>query len=115
LNERQRRAYEIVCNHLSDTLAGRSSPPLRMILYGEGGTGKSRVIQTISELGADHLLIKAACTGVAAALIGGKTTHTVASLSKRSRARISDDMKAKLESFWKAKAYLIIDEFSMIS
>ncbi|KAI6167678.1 hypothetical protein EDD17DRAFT_1424746, partial [Pisolithus thermaeus] len=54
-------------------------PPLRMLLHSKGGTGKSRVIQTITECftrcGAWQLLIKAAYMGVAASLIDGKTTH----------------------------------------
>jgi Cdc6-like AAA superfamily ATPase len=49
LNERQYRGYQIVVNHFSETLAGQSPPPLRMILYGEGGTGKSKVIQTVMD------------------------------------------------------------------
>ncbi|RDX39933.1 hypothetical protein OH76DRAFT_1302941, partial [Lentinus brumalis] len=53
--------------------------PLRMVLYGEGGTGKSRVIQTVTQAfaarGCAHMLVKAAYTGIAASLIDGKTTH----------------------------------------
>ncbi|TFK80708.1 hypothetical protein K466DRAFT_445388, partial [Polyporus arcularius HHB13444] len=75
----QFRAFDIVAWHLEQTLQGRKPPPLRMILHGEGGTGKSLVIQTITEhfvaSGAKHLLLKAAYTGVAASLIDGKTTH----------------------------------------
>lgn len=71
----QLRAYQIVDWHLGETLRGTSPPPLRMILYGEGGTGKSRIIQTIMELfaarGASHILVKAAYTGVAASLVNG--------------------------------------------
>ena len=52
---------------MQETLAGRSPPPLRMILYGEGGTGKSRVIQTVTDafstIGGLYLLIKASYTG----------------------------------------------------
>ena len=48
-------------------MRGSDIPPLRMVLYGEGGTGKSRVIQTITEAfatrGVSHMLIKAAYTG----------------------------------------------------
>ncbi|KIL59324.1 hypothetical protein M378DRAFT_50077, partial [Amanita muscaria Koide BX008] len=75
----QRRAYEVILWHLQQTLAEKKPPPLRMILYGEGGTGKSKVIQTITEAFAahrvSHMLVKSAYTGVAASLIDGKTTH----------------------------------------
>ncbi|KAI1785899.1 hypothetical protein LXA43DRAFT_864478, partial [Ganoderma leucocontextum] len=53
--------------------------PLHMIIHGEGGTGKSRVIQTVTEAfnsrRSTFLLVKAAYTGIAASLIDGKTTH----------------------------------------
>ncbi|TFK78126.1 hypothetical protein K466DRAFT_459796, partial [Polyporus arcularius HHB13444] len=46
-----------------------------------GGTGKSRVIQSVTELfaaaGCSYMLIKSAYTGIAASLIDGKTTHTL--------------------------------------
>ncbi|KAF9487115.1 hypothetical protein BDN71DRAFT_1370705, partial [Pleurotus eryngii] len=54
-------------------------PPLWMIVHGEGGTGKLKVIQTITSYfhtcRASGLLLKAAYTGIAASLIDGKTTH----------------------------------------
>jgi hypothetical protein len=46
LNDRQYRAYQIIIDHLTETIAGRSLRPLRM-MYGEGGMGKSKVIQTV--------------------------------------------------------------------
>ncbi|KAG1852686.1 hypothetical protein F4604DRAFT_1591879, partial [Suillus subluteus] len=82
----QLHAYDIVAWHLDETLAGKSPPPLCMIIHGEGGTGKSKVIQTITEYftykGVKHMLLKAAYTGVAASLIDGKTTHTIAMISQ---------------------------------
>ncbi|KZT50436.1 hypothetical protein CALCODRAFT_425069, partial [Calocera cornea HHB12733] len=55
---------------------------LLMVLYGEGGTGKSRVIQTITkrfrQMNLQHILIKAAYTGIAASLIDGFTLHHIA-------------------------------------
>ncbi|PCH45154.1 hypothetical protein WOLCODRAFT_43426, partial [Wolfiporia cocos MD-104 SS10] len=76
----QFRAYNIITWHLDQTLAGLAAPPLRMIVHGEGGTGKSKVIQTVTDYfaqrGVKHLLMKAAYTGVAASLIDGKTTHS---------------------------------------
>ena len=115
----QLRAYNIVTWHLSETLRGSAIPLLRMILYGEGGTGKSRVIQTITEAfaanGVSHMLVKAAYTGVAASLVGGKTTHIIGSMSLRSKASVSDAAKKKLQEFWRNVCYLIIDEYSMLS
>ena len=114
----QFRAYNIITWHLDQTLAGNKPPPLRMIILGEGGTGKSKVIQTVTEYfiqkGAKSLLLKAAYTGVAASLIDGKTTHVIGFISTSGRP-ISDETKAKLQQFWKYFVYLVIDEISMIS
>ena len=79
LRKDQRRTYDIIIWHLDQTLAGRNPPPLHMLLHGEGGTGKSKVIQTVTEgfkaRGPQYMLTKAAYTGVAASLINGKTTQ----------------------------------------
>ena len=89
-----------------------------MIILGEGGTGKSKVIQTVSEYfiqkGVKHLLLKAAYTGVAASLIDGKTTHVIGCISLSGRP-MGEETKAKLQSFWKYFVYLVIDKISMIS
>jgi hypothetical protein len=114
----QFRAYDIITWHLNHTLAGNSPSRLRMIIHGEGGTGKSRVIQTVTEYfvqrGAKYLLLKAAYTGVGASLIDGKTTHVIGMISTGGRP-MSDETKAKLQQFWKYFIYLVIDEISMIS
>ncbi|PSR82813.1 hypothetical protein PHLCEN_2v5967 [Hermanssonia centrifuga] len=105
LKDDQFQSFDIVHWHLGKTLAGNNPPPLRMILYGEEGTGKSKVIQTISEefvaRGTQSMLMKAAYTGVAASLIDGKTTHTIAALSvKRKDAEtVSDGVKNRLQAF----------------
>jgi len=115
----QLRAYRIVTWHLAETLRGGNIPPLRMVLYGEGGTGKSRVIQTITEAfavrGVSHTLMKAAYTGVAASLVDGKTTHVIGCISLGSKSDVSDAAKKKLQDFWRNIRYLIIDEYSMLS
>jgi len=111
--------YGIIKWHLDQMLNGVDPPPLRMILYGEGGTGKSRVIQTMTEAfearGSKHILVKAAYTGVAASLVGGKTTHVIAGLSLHSKGSVKDVAKKKLQELWREVRYLIIDEFSMLS
>ncbi|KAI6011244.1 hypothetical protein PISMIDRAFT_112330, partial [Pisolithus microcarpus 441] len=110
LNVSQTRAYQIVTWHVDQTLSGRTPSPLRMLLHGEGGTGKSKVIQTISEYftcrGAHHLLLKAAYMGVTASLIDGKTTHTIAMVSCRDDHSISAQTKAKLQQFSPAEVLI---------
>jgi hypothetical protein len=119
LRSDQFRAFDIITWHLDQTLSGNEPPPLRMILYGEGGTGKSKVIQTVTETfaqkGVKYMLVKSAYTGVAASLIDGKTTHTLASLSMTSDGNLSDESKAKLQKQWQSRRYLIIDEYSMLA
>ena len=101
----QARAHGIIKWHLDQTLNGANPPPLRMVLYGEGGTGKSRVIQTVMDTfearGSMHILVKAAYTGVAASLINGKTTHVIAGVSIHSKGSIKDEAKKKLQEFWR--------------
>ncbi|THG94148.1 hypothetical protein EW026_g7265 [Hermanssonia centrifuga] len=121
LKDDQYRAYDIMTWHLEQTLAGAEPPPLRMVLYGEGGTGKSKVIQLVTEAfearGVGNMLVKAAYTGVAASLINGKTTHNIAAMptSKKLDTKLSDSAKSRLQVYWSQPTYLIIDEFSMIS
>jgi ATP-dependent exoDNAse (exonuclease V) alpha subunit len=89
-----------------------------MVLYGEGGTGKSKVIQTITaafeKRGVHHLLQKSAYTGNTASLIGGQTMHSLTGMSAGKKGKVTSESKRKLEDKWKNKAYLIIDECSMI-
>ncbi|KAF5331296.1 hypothetical protein D9758_018123 [Tetrapyrgos nigripes] len=121
LKDDQRQAYNIITWHMDQTLANQNPPLLRMVLYGEGGTGKSWVIQTVSqyfqERRAKHLLIKAVYTGVVASLIDGKTLHVIGHILVNCSAGVAmrDDVKKELQQFWKDYTYLIIDEYSMIS
>ncbi|CAK5270204.1 unnamed protein product [Mycena citricolor] len=114
----QQRAYDIIVWHLKHTLAGHGMPPLRMLIHGEGGTGKSKVItkatQAFRNRGVSSWLIKAAYTGVAASLIDGKTTHVIGGISLKAK-KMSDATRSKLQDFWKTRRYLIIDEVSMLS
>ena len=115
----QFRAYDIIQRHLTLTLQGNAPAALRMVVYGEGGTGKSVVIQTVTELFKSrmvpHLLLKAAFTGIAASLVSGYTTHYIGQLNLRNTDTMSEDTKKRLRLIWRHAAYLIIDEYSMLS
>ena len=84
LNVEQWRAHDIIINHLKMTLAGRSPPQLLVNIIGQGGTGKSTLLNAITStfevLNASHLLKKTALSGVAASLIGGTMLHWFAGL-----------------------------------
>jgi hypothetical protein len=114
----QKRAFDIVSWHLKETLAQKNPKQLLMIMPGEGGVGKSKTIQTMTEefkrLGVENMLVKAAYTGIAASTIHGKTLHSIAKLhlsGKRMTAKTREDLRR----WWADKQYLIIDEMSMVS
>ncbi len=56
-------------------------------------------------------------TGIAASLIYEKTLHVIGHIAvdAKGNADLSDNIKQKLQEFWKEITYLIIDEYSMIS
>ena len=95
-----------------------------MIIHGEGGTGKSKVLQTVTQTfknrRCENMLVKAAYTGVAASLIEGKTTHVIGGISGTTGRfnaddPVSDETRSKLAKFWEHRHYLALDEISMIS
>ena len=118
LNEDQRRAYDIVDRHLQETIDGKLPPQLLMFIPGEGGVGKTKVIQEITRNFQRHnaadWCVKGAYTGIAASLIDGKTLHVLAGIPVRGGRQSASTLK-KLHEFWRTKRYLIIDEVSMLS
>ena len=104
-------------------LIDRETEPLRMLILGSGGTGKSKLIGAITETfkyyGKEDILAKCATTGIAATDIGGRTLHSWACLThnipktdnwieKAAKATIE---KRKLNIG--GKKFIIIDEISM--
>jgi hypothetical protein len=84
LNEQQQMVFNIICHHLDQHLQGKNPPQRLLIVHGQGGTGKSTLMNAIStafrERGGEHLLAKTATSGVAACIIGGQTLHSWAAL-----------------------------------
>ena len=72
LQGKQQQVYTIVQQHQS----ANSPPPLRMIVSGTAGTGKSYLIHCLRLLLQNQLLV-AAPTGVAAFNIDGQTLHSL--------------------------------------
>ncbi|KAF8829472.1 hypothetical protein HHX47_DHR3001033 [Lentinula edodes] len=122
LNHEQALAHDIVTNHLLATVNNQHPPQLRMILRGPGGTGKTVVIQaiteTFAELGVTAQLAKTATSGVAATLISGQTLHSWAGLPimvprKDNWTKGSPAIEQRRTHNMKSAQYLVIDEISM--
>lgn len=84
LNQEQALAFTIISRHIVDLLQGKNPPQLLMVIHGQGGTGKTCLLNAITalfnNLGCAHRLAKTALTGVAASQIGGKTLHSWATI-----------------------------------
>ena len=91
---------------------------LMMILCGEGGSGKSRVIHALKALGSSwkkpHAVVVTAPTGIAASAFKGRTIHALLSIGVNSGANLSDRAKEKLKETLSSVHMLIVDECSMI-
>lgn len=111
LKGKQHEAYQIVHDHYHDKQPGS---PLRMIISGTAGTGKSYLIKCLKKLLGDCLRVTAP-TGGAAYNINGYTLHSLLSIP------VSGDFKdlegqrlSALQESLCGVEYLIIDEMSMV-
>jgi hypothetical protein len=118
LNTNQARAFRIICNHaLGHHLP--TEPQLLMGVFGEGGTGKSRLIEAIrvwfKRNGRGNELIVAATTGTAAVKIKGSTVHSAVSIPIEidDGNRLGKLSPAQVEA-WTERRYMVIDEISMM-
>ena len=111
----QKLAYNIGRSRNELAKSGFECKPLRMIVCGSAGTGKSYLINCIKEmLGSECIL--AAPTGVAAFNIGGQTLHSLLRipLQKTSFSDVEGPSLRELQERFEDVLYLIIDEMSMV-
>jgi hypothetical protein len=117
LNVEQARAFRLIASHSQQN---SDAEPLRMYLGGPGGTGKSRVINALTdyfaERGETRRLRLTSFTGIAAKNINGVTLHTSLALNqgRKDRNKEKARTKADLIAMWVGVDYLFIDEVSMI-
>ena len=110
LQGKEQQVYTIVQQHQS----ANSPPPLRMIVSGTAGTGKSYLIHCLRLLLQCQLLV-AAPTGVAAFNIDGQTLHSLLSLPTRAEFKdLEGERLTKLQQAFSEVKYFIIDEMSMV-
>ncbi|XP_044717280.1 PIF1-like helicase domain-containing protein [Hirsutella rhossiliensis] len=139
LNEKQAIALVIVCRQLDrirqgDEAGGDGSAQLCLFIGGEGGTGKSRVIEALVELLArrdlSSRLLVTATSGTAAARINGITLHSACGLTVGQGGQAGGatrdvdgvrlpgqgerfvDGRSRMD--WQEKEVLVIDEVSML-
>lgn len=122
LNDRQGIAFRLIYRQmdcLRQDEAGTTQ--LCMFLGGEGGTGKSRVVQAIADLftlkGMSNRLLVTATSGAAAAQINGVTIHAACQLKvggNSGQSRPQPPVSGEIQAVWQEKWLLIVDEVSML-
>ena len=108
LQGKQLEAYRSVCESIE------SGTPLRMIVSGTAGTGKSYLIKCLQQLLGDRLRV-AAPTGGAAYNVLGQTLHSLLGIPVK--GDFKDLEGQRLRTMQEALAgvdYFIIDEMSMV-
>ena len=112
LQGNQLQAYTAVREHSESSDPNR--PPLRMVVSGTAGTGKSYLIQCLKLLLKDRLCV-AAPTGVAAFNVDGYTLHSLLSLPVKGDFKPLEGKRLQtIQQMLAAVDYIIIDEMSMV-
>jgi hypothetical protein len=111
--------------HARNSLAGNEVEQLLMVIVGQGGTGKTTLINAITrafdQVGISSWLAKTAISGVAASLIGGRTVHWWAGIPVQNEGDVKEPstragrmVEERRKRNIAGKKYLIIDEISMM-
>ena len=117
LNDKQKVALHVITDHTTGW--SKIGAQLLMGIFGEGGTGKSRLIEAIrawfAALSRSNELIVTATTETAAFNVKGRTLHSAVGIPVENgdgvRVVATSDKKAKE---WQDRHYLIVDEVSMM-
>ena len=130
LNTTQRIIFDKVLRQANCLLSGESTRQFLLNIDGTAGTGKSFLIDTISQalqelqstslsshLANNPIVRRLAPTGVAAFSIAGSTYHAALGLgasTEESHDKLGQAKLASLQEDWRGTHYLIIDEKSMV-
>lgn len=118
LNPSQAFIYRVVSAHNES-----GSEPMRALICGTAGSGKTHLIRALKQLLGDACLV-CAPTGVAADNIGGSTYHSKIPVPHSSKGKGSEQQSVRLKhgskrlrgfvDDFEGVRYLIIDEMSMV-
>ena len=138
LNEKQKIVYNIVARKFIDQhilKIADDGKPLRMVMTGPGGTGKTHAVKALQKLmtlhNLQHLIRFLGPTGSSAKQIGGTTIHkglglNIALKSKgRGNRKVGEDnedysatMNVKnrtlIRNEWRDVSFVFVDEYSLI-
>ncbi|KAF9778000.1 hypothetical protein BJ322DRAFT_1015142, partial [Thelephora terrestris] len=138
LNKKQRMVYDIVAHKFIDQhvlKVADSGKPLRMLMTGPGGTGKTHAVRALQKLmgihNMQHLIRFLGPTGSSAKQIGGTTIHKGLGLSialkskgrgNRKAGESNEDYSATINvknrtvirDEWRDVWFLFIDEVSLL-
>ena len=110
LQRKQLQVYQLVHQQFYNV----DTEPLRLIVSGTAGTGKSYLIHCLKQLLQDTVKV-AAPTGVAAFNIGGSTLHSLLHLPTRGEFKqLEGRSLQQLQESFSGIRFLIIDEKSMV-
>ncbi|CAD6983220.1 unnamed protein product, partial [Tilletia controversa] len=130
LTPSQALAFTMAGRRFLENLSGVEGKPLRLLMHGEAGTGKTVVVRLLRELmdrfGQGKTIMFMAPTGKAAAAIGGTTQHSAFGLDVQQRGLTTDELNAApasdtgrrirfLQDKFKNVKWLFFDEVSMTS
>ena len=139
LNEKQWVAFKIIArSFIREHVEGikSDSEPLRMLMTGPGGTGKTHVVKAVQQVmehyGCAHKIRFLAPTGSAATLIDGMTIHKGLGIKIKSKEKgkgnrklgnsiedytvvISIQNRTQLRDEWRDVVILLVDECSLVS
>ncbi|THU91667.1 hypothetical protein K435DRAFT_598250, partial [Dendrothele bispora CBS 962.96] len=130
LNTKQKMAFTIISKaYINRFLFGiERGDPLRMLLTGPGGTGKTHTVkavrQVMSHFGRENRIRFLAPTGSAASLIEGTTIHTGLGIAVGSKANTGDrydgvysfsvTKRVEAREEWKDVDIVMVDEVSLL-
>ncbi|KAE8231451.1 hypothetical protein CF326_g3538 [Tilletia indica] len=130
LTASQTLAFTIAGRRLFEQLHGIEQEPLRMLMHGEAGTGKTVVVRLLRELmdrfGRGNEIKFLAPTGKAASAIGGMTQHAAFGIDVHRRGMTTEELQLAqrdnqskrmrfLQSSFGHVRWLFFDEVSMTS
>ncbi|KAJ3866053.1 hypothetical protein EV359DRAFT_37461, partial [Lentinula novae-zelandiae] len=125
LNDQQTLAFLLLANNVGQQLlTDKPLQPLRMLVTGPGGTGKSRIFAAWSDfhegMNAKDEFRLTAPTGVVASQIGGCTIHSEAALrvprsTMKANTAGGHKIRSQLEKRFAPLRTLVVDEIYFMS